>query len=52
MEDRLIRIESKLDHLQEDVTVLKSEMGFAKKGVLGVLALVGAVITWTISLFR
>ena len=52
MRNQLMRIEAKLDHLQEDVTVLKSEMGMAKKGMLAVLALIGALITWTIALFR
>ncbi len=42
---RLIRIEEKLDQLQEDVTILKTEMGFAKRGAMALLALVGAVIT-------
>ena len=48
-EDRLIRIENKLDQLRTDVTVLKSEMGFAKRGAIAVLTLCGVVVTWVIA---
>lgn len=48
-EDRLIRIEEKLDQLQQDVAVLKSEMGYAKWGAIALLTLCGAVVSWAIA---